>query len=92
MSKFDQIQSGSAPSLYLRGGRLLVAVTVVGVMWLVVLPRWAREPAMRAALRTHTDRNINGSATYYTENPAALTAVRDLQQLQKEQPHLLWRP
>lgn len=47
---------------------------------------------MRAALRTHTDRNINGSATYYTENPAALTAVRDLQQLQKEQPHLLWRP
>ncbi len=75
-----------------RGVRLLVVAGTVGLLWLVILPRWAREPSMRAALQTHTDRNINGSATYYTENPAALTAVRDLQQLQEEQPHLLWRP
>jgi hypothetical protein len=67
-------------------------MTTIGVVWLEVLPRWANEPRMRAALQTHTDRNINGSATYYTENPAALTAVRDLQQLQREQPSLLWRP
>lgn len=75
-----------------RGVRLLAVVAMVGILWLKVLPRWAQEPAMRAALQTHSERNINGSATYYTENPAALTAVRELQQLQKEQPHLLWMP
>jgi len=47
---------------------------------------------MQAALQTHTDRNINGSATYYTENPASLTAIKDLQQLRNEQPSLFWRP
>ena len=72
--------------------RLLAVVAILGIVWLVVLPRWSREPGMQAALQTHTDRNINGSATYYTENPASLTAVKDLQQLQKEQPSLFWRP
>lgn len=79
-------------TLWQRGVRLLLVAVSVGVVWLEVLPRWAREPQMRAALQKHTERNINGSATYYTENPAALTAVRDLQQLQREQPLLLWRP
>ena len=71
---------------------MLMVLGMLGWVWLELLPRWAREPKMQAALQTHTDRNINGSATYYTENPAAMTAVRDLQQLQREQPFLLWRP
>lgn len=83
---------GVHTSPWQRGVRLLAVAGGIGVFWLEVLPRWSREPQMRAALQTHTDRNINGSATYYTENPAALTAVRDLQQLQREQPRLLWRP
>ena len=72
--------------------RLLAVLAVVGAVWLKLLPRWAREAQMQAALQTHTDRNINGAATYYTENPAALAAVRDLQELQREQPTLLWLP
>ena len=76
----------------MRVARLLGAVTLVSWVWLLLLPRWSQEPRMRAALQTHTDRQINGSATYYTENPAALTALHDLRQLQKEQPLLLWKP
>lgn len=76
----------------MRVARLLGAVTLMSWVWLLLLPRWSQEPRMRAALQMHTDRQINGSATYYTENPAALTALRDLKQLQKEQPLLLWKP
>ena len=76
----------------MRVARLLSAVVMISWGWLVLLPNWSQEPRMRAALQTHTDRQINGSATYYTENPAALTALHDLRQLQKEQPLLLWKP
>lgn len=72
--------------------RLLGAVALMSGVWLVLLPHWAQEPRMRAALQTHTDHQINGSAIYYTENPAALTALQDLKQLEKEQPLLFWRP
>jgi len=47
---------------------------------------------MQAALRTHAARGINASATYYTDNPAALSALRSIQQLNHDQPTLLWRP
>lgn len=80
-----------SPTSYLeRAGRLLLVLATLSVVWLVALPYWARQPRMQAALQTHTNRQINGSATYYTENPASLSALHDLQQLQKEQPGLLW--
>ncbi len=78
------------PSRIARAGRLLAVVATLSTVWLGLLPYWARQPRMQAALQTHTDRQINASATYYTENPAALTALHDLQQLQREQPGLLW--
>ena len=79
-----------SPTRVARAGRLLAVLAVVNVVWLVLLPYWARQPHMQAALQTHTNRHINGSATYYTENPAAIIALHDLQQLQQEQPGLLW--
>ncbi len=70
--------------------RLLAVLATLGAVWLVLLPYWARQPRMQAALKTHVDRHINASATFYTENPAALSALHDLQQLQREHPGLLW--
>lgn len=78
------------PSRLERAGRLLGVLATLGVVWLVVLPHWARQPRMQAALKSHADRDINASATFYTENPAALSALHDLQQLQLEHPGLLW--
>lgn|GEM_PF-2985850 len=78
-----------------RFARILRTTGVVGVtgaFWLVLLPNWSREPRMQAALRTHAARGINASATYYTDNPAALSALRSIQQLNHDQPTLLWRP
>jgi hypothetical protein len=80
----------SEPSRIARAGRLLAVLTTLSTVWLGLLPHWARQPRMQAALQTHTDRQINGSATYYTENPAALSALHDLQQLQLGQPGLFW--
>ena len=39
-------------SMALRRLALLVVVMVIAVMWLVVLPYWANQPGMAAALRT----------------------------------------
>ena len=82
----------SPPSGLVRGVRTAVAVAVLSGVWLVFLPHWSMEPRMRAALRVHEEHGINGSATFYTENPAAIHALQDIRQLEREQPTLLWSP
>lgn len=45
----------------------LLALAMVGLIWLVVLPSSAKRPAMRAHLRWLDDQGIDPSAMYYTE-------------------------
>jgi hypothetical protein len=40
---------------------------LISVVWLVLLPRYARQPAMRNHLQWLDDQKIDPSAMYYTE-------------------------
>lgn len=46
---------------------LLAATAAVACVWLVVLPAYARRPAMREHLQWLDDQGIDPSAMYYTE-------------------------
>ena len=47
--------------------RLLLGLTVIGVIWLVVLPRIATVSAVDERLRFLDSNNIDASAMFYTE-------------------------
>lgn len=51
------------------GKTLSFAAAVIGVSvtWLIVLPRYAQQPAMREHLRWLDEQRIDPSAMYYTE-------------------------
>jgi hypothetical protein len=71
--------------------RLCAAAGLLALVFLVVLPQWARQPAMRAALERHEAHGINGGATYYTDSPAALSGLQSLRELKQDQPELFWK-
>lgn len=52
------------------GMRLGLAVVVMGILWLVVLPRVAVLPAVRARIERNEAAGIDPAAKFYTELPA----------------------
>ncbi|QDV66756.1 hypothetical protein Poly24_04440 [Rosistilla carotiformis] len=46
---------------------LVLAIAAVAVVWLVILPAYARQPAMTKHLQWLDDQGIDPSAMYYTE-------------------------
>lgn len=71
--------------------QLAFAAGLLALLFLVILPRWARQPAMRAALERHEAHGVNGGATYYTDSPAALTGLQSIRELKQERPDLFWK-
>lgn len=71
--------------------QLGTAAGLLALVFLVILPQWARQPAMRAALEQHEAHGINGGATYYTDSPAALSGLQSLRELKQAQPDLFWK-
>ena len=70
--------------------QLCVGIGLLALIFLVVLPQWARQPDMRAALEQHEAHGINGGATYYTDSPAAMSGLQSLRELKQDQPELFW--
>ncbi|KLU02094.1 putative signal peptide and transmembrane protein [Rhodopirellula islandica] len=50
-----------------RIGGLAGLIALLSIIWLVVLPAYARQPEMRQHLKWLDDRGIDPSAMYYTE-------------------------
>ena len=50
-----------------RVGALVGIVSLLSIVWLVILPAYARQPKMRQHLRWLDDQGIDPSAMYYTE-------------------------
>lgn len=71
-------------------GRLMIVVGVIALIWGVVLPHWAATPEMQAALARRDAAGINGNATYYSDNPSALSGLDAIQELNAEHPKVLW--
>lgn len=54
-------------SMISRIGRLVAWMVLIGVVWLVVLPWLAAQPAMKRHRQWLDDRGIDPGAMYYTE-------------------------
>ncbi|WP_040768253.1 hypothetical protein [Novipirellula maiorica] len=50
-----------------RAGLLAGSIAVLGIIWMVILPAYARQPQMRQHLKWLDDQGIDPSAMYYTE-------------------------
>ncbi|WDQ17846.1 hypothetical protein [Rhodopirellula sp. P2] len=50
-----------------RIGGLAGLIALLSIIWLVVLPAYARQPEMRQHLKWLDDQGIDPSAMYYTE-------------------------
>ncbi|MFG0264497.1 MAG: hypothetical protein ACF8AM_05010 [Rhodopirellula sp. JB055] len=50
-----------------RIGGLAGSIALLSIIWLVVLPAYARQPEMHQHLKWLDDRGIDPSAMYYTE-------------------------
>ena len=70
--------------------KLLLAMGTIALIWLEILPQWADMPEMRFAIARREAAGINSKATYYSDNPAAISGLEMIQELVNEQPDLLW--
>lgn len=50
-----------------QAGSLIGWIGLLSIVWLVILPAYARQPKMRQHLRWLDDQGIDPSAMYYTE-------------------------
>lgn len=71
----------TSTSRFLNSGqwKLLVAVSVLAVVWLGILPWYSRQPAMEAHLQWLDERGIDPSAMYYTELEAMQPILQRLE-------------
>ena len=60
-----KLPAGLAP-----GARLAVALAAVAVIWLLLLPRIAALPAVRATIEQNEAAGVDPAAKFYTEVPA----------------------
>ena len=69
-----------------RAASLVGSIAVLWIIWLVILPAYARQPKMRDHLQWLDDQGIDPSAMYYTE----LEVMEDILAKQRQaelQPH-----
>jgi hypothetical protein len=52
------------------GARLTAAVVAIAAVWLLVLPRIAALPAVRATIQRNEAAGVDPAAKFYTEVPA----------------------
>jgi hypothetical protein len=71
---------------------LAVCCLVVGIIWLVLLPAVARQPAMRSDFRRLESQKVNPSAMYYTELDMIRGVIDQNEQFRREHPTALWIP
>ena len=70
MPVLRQIRERFAAEKPLKGVRLSACVAVIAGVWLVVLPRVATLPAVRAYIERNEAAGIDPSAKFYSEAPA----------------------
>ncbi|MFG0290656.1 MAG: hypothetical protein ACF8CQ_20950 [Rhodopirellula sp. JB044] len=52
---------------FFRAASFSVVIAVLSIVWLVLLPAYARQPKMQRHLRWLDEKGIDPSAMYYTE-------------------------
>ena len=75
-----------------RAAALAVWSLLVGIVWLVLLPAVARQPAFRSDLRRLREQGINPSAMYYTELEMMGEVIDHNERFRREHPAALWVP
>jgi hypothetical protein len=70
--------------------QLAVVCIIAAAVWLVILPRIARIPAIAAQREMNEARGINPGAMYYTELRAMPRIEAEMRQRIRQQPSTLW--
>ena len=71
---------------------LAVCTLVLGIVWLVLLPQMARQPAIKSDLRRLQSQGINPSAMYYTELEMIGAVIDQNRRFRRQCPTALWIP
>ncbi len=69
---------------------LLIAVTVVAVVWLGVLPRLGTQPVIRNLIDRNEELGIDPSAKFYTEHPATGTFLDRIKTAHRRSGESFW--
>lgn len=64
---------------------LLLCCCAIGLVWMVLLPQLASQPAMQARLEWLEKRKIDPSAMFYTELEAMEPILKELNSRQRQQ-------
>ncbi|MCG6155994.1 hypothetical protein [Rubinisphaera margarita] len=76
-----------------RGGFFLAAVfALLTAIWLLWLPRLAKDPGLQTRMRQREEQGIDAAAMFYSDLPAVDQAQDRLQKLETEDPDLFWSP
>lgn len=76
----------SAPTRLTPGWRLGLAVAAMGLTWLVLLPRIAALPAVRATIEQNEAAGVDPAAKFYTEVPAMPRLLEQVRQARADWP------
>ena len=72
--------------------KLLVACSLITLLWLIVLPWIGSQPSISETIRDHQARGIDPSAMFYTELEAMERILDRIDRLNDAHPQLFWIP
>lgn len=70
--------------------RFLLISGLLGLFWLIVLPRLAETPQLRAKIEFLEEKQIDPSAMYYTDLENVEETVQRIHHFHQEHPNALW--
>jgi hypothetical protein len=72
--------------------RLSICVGLLLVIWLVVLPRISKLPAVERWSAFLDDRGVNPNAKFFTDQPVGFVKSRQVMQRAQENAKAFWEP
>lgn len=70
--------------------QFLILLTGVGLLWLVVLPRIAAIPQIKAEIDFLEEKQIDPTAMFYSDLETIEDTVQEITNFHKEHPDALW--
>lgn len=95
MNSFNRVEQNAQPrsqteSSRTRWIRFLTLTLLLGILWLIVLPRAAEIPRLQSEIEFLEERNIDPSAMFYTDLETVEQTVQNINQFHQKNPDGLW--
>jgi hypothetical protein len=76
----------------LHWSRLVISLFAIGFVWLIVLPRIAQYPTVRARIEKNRAAGINPTAVFYTDHPGMGNIERSMAAHVDGPTRSFWKP